>query len=199
MLSLTKVSISPGAKKLLCNIDLELTPGSGVLVSGPNGIGKSSLLAAIAGDLAPSAGEIRLAGKLIQDFEPIELSQRVAVMYQKPIFSVSFLVSEVLDLLNLFADSTLFKSLNLTEKLTTRLSHLSGGELQRLFFYMTVMQSASLYIFDEPISNQDEVGTAIIEAAIESLIRSGKTVVLTSHTGFQDIPRFDLASYKIGN
>jgi iron complex transport system ATP-binding protein len=199
MLKLTNVSISRGARELLRSIDLELAPGSGILVSGPNGIGKSSLLAAIAGDIAPSSGEIYLAAKLIQNFEPVELTKQIAVMYQKSIFSVSFYVSEVLDLLNLTSESTLFESLGLTEKLTTRLSQLSGGELQRLFFYLTVMQSANVYIFDEPISNQDESGTAIIEAELKSLISSGKIVVLTSHTGFKDIPRLDLSRYQNSN
>jgi ABC-type cobalamin/Fe3+-siderophores transport system ATPase subunit len=196
MLELNKVSITRGSKELLHHFDLELSAGNGILISGPNGIGKSSLLAAIAGDLAPNSGEIRIAKKMIQDYEPSQLAKQISIMYQKPIFSVPFLVSEFLDLLNLPADSVLFDSLGLTEKLATRLSQLSGGELQRLFFYLAIMQPANIYIFDEPISNQDEAGTMIIESAINNLVSSGKIVLLTSHTGFKEFQRIDLAHHQ---
>lgn len=196
MLSLTSVSISRGSKALLNEVNLQLSPGDAVLITGSNGIGKSSLLAAIAGDLIPNSGEIRLGTKLVQEYNSTELSSRISIMYQKPVFSVSFFVAEVLDLLNLAADSPLFESLGLVEKLTTRLSQLSGGELQRLFFYITLQQSVDVYIFDEPISNQDETGTAIIESEINKLRAAGKIVVLTSHTGFVDIPKLELSQYK---
>ena len=196
MLSLTKVSISRGSKILLNEVNLQLSPGDAVLVTGSNGIGKSSLLAAIAGDLIPNSGEIRLGTKLVQEYNSTELSNRISMMYQKPVFSVSFFVAEVLDMLNLAADLPLFESLGLVEKLTTRLSQLSGGELQRLFFYITLQQSVDVYIFDEPISNQDETGTAIIESEINKLRIAGKIVVLTSHTGFVDIPKLELSQYK---
>jgi iron complex transport system ATP-binding protein len=196
MLSLTSVSISRGSKALLNEVNLQLSPGDAVLITGPNGIGKSSLLAAIAGDLILNSGEIRLGTKLVQEYKSTELASRISIMYQKPVFSVSFFVAEVLDLLNLAADSPLFESLGLVEKLTTRLSQLSGGELQRLFFYITLQQSVDVYIFDEPISNQDETGTAIIESEINKLRAAGKIVVLTSHTGFVDIPKLELSQYK---
>jgi iron complex transport system ATP-binding protein len=196
MLSLTSVSISRGSKALLNEVNLQLSPGDAVLITGPNGIGKSSLLAAIAGDLILNSGEIRLGTKLVQEYKSTELASRISIMYQKPVFSVSFFVAEVLDLLNLAADSPLFESLGLVEKLTTRLSQLSGGELQRLFFYITLQQSVDVYIFDEPISNQDETGTAIIESEINKLRAAGKIVVLTSHTGFVNIPKLELSQYK---
>jgi iron complex transport system ATP-binding protein len=196
MLSLNSVSISRGSKALLNEVNLQLSPGDAVLITGPNGIGKSSLLAAIAGDLILNSGEIRLGTKLVQEYKSTELASRISIMYQKPVFSVSFFVAEVLDLLNLAADSPLFESLGLVEKLTTRLSQLSGGELQRLFFYITLQQSVDVYIFDEPISNQDETGTAIIESEINKLRAAGKIVVLTSHTGFVDIPKLELSQYK---
>jgi ABC-type Na+ transport system ATPase subunit NatA len=59
-----------------------------------------------------------------------------------------------------------------------------------------LQQSVDVYIFDEPISNQDETGTAIIESEINKLRAAGKIVVLTSHTGFVDIPKLELSQYK---
>lgn len=60
-LSLHDVSISRGARTILDSVDLLVAPGDRVGVVGPNGVGKSTLLAAGAGELAPDAGEVRLA------------------------------------------------------------------------------------------------------------------------------------------
>jgi len=58
MISLRNVALARGAKTLAANVTLALHAGERVGVVGPNGCGKSSLLAALAGELQPQAGEI---------------------------------------------------------------------------------------------------------------------------------------------
>ena len=60
-LSLHDLTVSRGARTILDSVDLLVAPGDRVGVVGPNGVGKSTLLAAAAGELSPDAGEVRLA------------------------------------------------------------------------------------------------------------------------------------------
>jgi ATPase subunit of ABC transporter with duplicated ATPase domains len=58
-LSLHAVSVSRGARQVLSAVDLTISPGQRIGVVGPNGVGKSTLLAVAAGELAPDSGEVR--------------------------------------------------------------------------------------------------------------------------------------------
>jgi ATPase subunit of ABC transporter with duplicated ATPase domains len=60
-LTLHDVIVTRGARPILDDIDLVVAPGSRIGVVGPNGVGKSTLLAAAAGELIVDAGEVRLA------------------------------------------------------------------------------------------------------------------------------------------
>ena len=60
-LSLHDLTVSRGARTILDSVDLLVAPGDRVGVVGPNGVGKSTLLAAAAGELSPDSGEVRLA------------------------------------------------------------------------------------------------------------------------------------------
>ena len=60
-LSLHDLTVSRGARTILDSVDLLVAPGDRVGVVGPNGVGKSTLLAAAAGEVTPDAGEVRLA------------------------------------------------------------------------------------------------------------------------------------------
>ncbi|MDW3216312.1 MAG: ABC-F family ATP-binding cassette domain-containing protein [Ilumatobacteraceae bacterium] len=60
-LSLHDLTVSRGARTILDSVDLLVAPGDRIGVVGPNGVGKSTLLAAAAGELVPDAGEVRLA------------------------------------------------------------------------------------------------------------------------------------------
>ena len=59
-LSLHDLTVSRGARTILDSVDLLVAPGDRVGVVGPNGVGKSTLLAAAAGELPPDSGDVRL-------------------------------------------------------------------------------------------------------------------------------------------
>jgi ATPase subunit of ABC transporter with duplicated ATPase domains len=60
-LSLHDISVSRGDRRILEHVDLVVSPGRRIGVVGPNGVGKSTLLAVCAGSVAPDAGTVRLS------------------------------------------------------------------------------------------------------------------------------------------
>ena len=63
MLTIRKLSYSVGIKPLFINVDIELLPGCRYAVTGPNGVGKSSFLKLLLGELEPNAGSVTYKGR----------------------------------------------------------------------------------------------------------------------------------------
>ncbi|GAA4941182.1 hypothetical protein GCM10023238_03680 [Streptomyces heliomycini] len=87
---LRSVTLSYGARAqpVLDSLDLRVAPGERLAVVGPSGIGKSTLTRLVAGTLAPSGGEVRVAGREVTGRAPAELAAlRVLVPQEAYVFS----------------------------------------------------------------------------------------------------------------
>lgn len=147
---------------LVCGYDAPLTPpvslqlrrGEVLGLAGPNGVGKSTLLAALYGASTVFAGQLRKApGILIShqrqsfdDFRGLPVTGR--------------------DLLSLTGGTVDGLPVWLLNKLDLRLDRLSGGQLQFLRLWAMLTSAADLILLDEPTNNLDEPG---IEALIAYL------------------------------
>ena len=80
----------------LCKgVSASFSAGELVAIVGPNGAGKSSLLALLAGDVAPSEGSVHLNDRPLADFSPVELARSRAMLTQTNTVAFSFTVEEV--------------------------------------------------------------------------------------------------------
>jgi Fe-S cluster assembly ATP-binding protein len=153
-----------GSKEILRGIDLVIEDGSFVVITGPNGGGKSTLAKIIMGIERPSEGQILHNGEDITALSTTERARNgIGFAFQQP---VRFKGLSVRDLLNISAG----KRLN-TEQACGYLSEvglcaldyvdrelnasLSGGELKRIEIAMVLARGTMLSVFDEPEAGID--------------------------------------------
>ena len=165
MLELKNISMDiPGEKEILKNVSLTVKDGQFIVITGPNGGGKSTLAKVIAGIYQPSSGSIFFDGKDITQMDITERAKAgISFAFQQP---VRFKGVQVLDLLRLAAKKKLsvaeacqyLAEVGLCAKdyINREVNgSLSGGELKRIEIATILARGAKLSVFDEPEAGID--------------------------------------------
>ncbi|MFC8223667.1 ATP-binding cassette domain-containing protein [Streptomyces sp. NPDC057362] len=188
---LRSVTLSYGvrAEPVLDSLDLRVAPGEHLAVVGPSGIGKSTLTRLVAGTLAPSRGEVRVAGRVVTGRPAVELAAlRVLVPQEAYVFSGT--VADNLAYLNtdvrraeLEAAVQAFGLGPLVERLggpdgPVRPAELSPGERQLVALVRAYLSPAPLLLLDEATCHLDPASEARAE---EVLARRPGTLVVVAH------------------
>lgn len=194
-LKLEAVTVAaPGAEVALIQpVDLSVAPGEMVALTGRSGLGKSTLLHAIAGLSQPLSGRIVLDGSTAQDLPEAMLRARLGFLPQ-----VSRLVSGTIrSNLNLAAPAatddqmqTLLTDLGLWPALAPRGgldmalgeggTGLSGGEARRVALARVILRGPSILLLDEPTEGLDPDSAGRVLAAIKAHLPKA-AVLLTTH------------------
>ena len=187
LLKLTDVAKSfTGAERPVLNgISFSVYDGDCIVVSGPNGSGKTVLMTLIAGLERASAGSIVRNGKdggelrvglVFQEADAQILGDTVE---EDALFGMrgSKLPKDIIEQ----RLETVLRQLGLYEKRHSPARSLSGGEKRRLAVAGILMMDADVIIFDEPFANLDFAGVVQVTAMIEQLQRDGKTVMVLTH------------------
>ncbi|AIJ10260.1 MULTISPECIES: vitamin B12 ABC transporter ATP-binding protein BtuD [Edwardsiella] len=177
-------------------VDARIVRGALVHLIGPNGAGKSSLLLRLAG-LVSGEGEVWLAGQSLLRQSPAAQARRRACLVQQqmphalmPVFAYLALHAprhaDAAALDNVLA--SLSGRLSLGDKLSRPLSHLSGGEWQRvrlaavlLQIWPTLNPEGRLLLLDEPMSSLDIRQQAALDSLLGELCAAGITVIASAH------------------
>lgn len=159
-----------GKIKVLQDVSLKVGHGEFLGIIGPNGSGKTTLLNLLSGIEEPDQGEIRLAGQLISSFSRKSLSQRLAVLQQDGLPSISYPVREIIEMGRFpfqdwrgrekdnSAESLIIEimdRLELKEMADRPLSVLSGGQRQRVALGKVMAQQPEVVLLDEPTTYLD--------------------------------------------
>jgi len=184
MFRFEKVSQDP-----LTNLTFTIEKKEKVILFGPSGAGKSTLLYLFNRLSEPDSGTIYFNGKSIEDYSVTELRRNVGLVLQAP----HLFPGTVLDNLkygpSLFGEweqknaETLLEYVQLPSSyLHKDVSHLSGGEEQRVSLARTLANSPEVLLLDEPTSALDYQTAEEIEEVLEGLIKEHEmTMVMVTH------------------
>lgn len=199
MLSLENVSFKVkadgsegGAKEIIRDVSLTLHPGRLVVVTGPNGGGKSTLARLIAGIEMPTSGRILLDGEDITRKSITERAKMgIGFAFQQP---VRFKGLQVVDLLNLAAGRPLLdaqaceylSAVGLCAKSYLKRevnASLSGGELKRIEIATVFAKASRISIFDEPEAGIDLWSFQNLIQVFKDMRRNikGSAILIISH------------------
>lgn len=174
-------------------------PKQGLVVGviGSNGIGKSTALRVLSGEVKPNLGQLEGVewSEVIRFFRGSELQvyfQRLsegrmrAVKKPQEVGVISrYVKGSVREILERVDERGVLRALEETLALSSMwnksVQHLSGGELQKLAIAAAMNREADVYMFDEPSSYLDVGERLRVARAIRSLAREGKYVIVVEH------------------
>jgi zinc transport system ATP-binding protein len=184
LIEIKDVTFNYGPQVILDHISLSVNRGDFLGIIGPNGGGKSTLLKIILGLLKPTSGQICLFGQPLPDFHNWE---KVGYVPQKASLSnTSFpvTVEEVVSMGNSNA-SSIADALKNTETYSLRqnlITHLSGGQMQRVFIARALASRPQLLILDEPTVGVDMESQEKFYSLLRDLNhKHNLTLILVSH------------------
>ena len=189
--------VGRGQKVLLDDMNWQIAAGQAILITGPNGTGKTSLLRTIAGFIPPMSGEILLGDSRFaphQPDSPLRLSYygmadglaELMTGRDALLQYVKFRRRGRTDPVNPEIDSPEIDKFSCAPFLDTEIRHLSGGQRQRLALSRLALDLAAteeryLWLLDEPDSALDIEGRQVLEEMISDMLASGGRVIMTSH------------------
>ncbi len=199
LVTINNLSFSRSGRKIFDGISLHVPKGKVTAIMGPSGIGKTTLLRLIGGQLLPEQGEIWFDGKNIPSLSRSKLYQsrkKMSMLFQSGALftdlnvfdNVAFPIREHTEL-----DESLIRTLVLLKLEAVGLrgaaelmpSELSGGMARRAALARAIALDPELIMYDEPFVGQDPITMGVLVELIRNLNQAlGVTSVVVSH----DVP-----------
>jgi heme exporter protein A len=171
LLRFTEVTCERGGRILFDRLSLNLAPGEALLVTGANGVGKSSLIRLAAGLLRPSRGSVERSADAALVDEALALDGKLTVGA-----ALGFWAH--LDGGNAAAGMESM-GLSLLSDIPVRM--LSTGQRKRAALARVVASRAPLWLLDEPANGLDAEGLERLAAAVAAHRAAGGAVLAASH------------------
>jgi energy-coupling factor transport system ATP-binding protein len=184
-------------------VDLELAPGERVLVVGPSGGGKSTLLHGVAGLLDTETAAER-EGEVLVDGRPAALARHgTGMLFQDP--ESSLVMARAGDDVAFGLENSGVPRTHIWPRVDAALqtvgfpygrdrstAALSGGEQQRLALAGALVRGPALLVLDEPTANLDPAGTRLVLEAVERVLEAtGATLLMVEHHVGAALPLVD--------
>jgi heme exporter protein A len=189
-LTVSDLAVARGGIPVLEGLSFALAPGQALILRGPNGIGKTTLLRTIAGLQPPLAGTIGLDREAMAYAAHADgLKATLSVEENLAFWASVFGTDKVTEALTGFA----------LEPLKSRpAGALSAGQKRRLGLARLIVTGRPVWVLDEPTVSLDVEAVALFGAAIRAHLAGGGMALIATHIdlGLEEAEIFDVGPYK---
>ena len=209
MLICENLSFSIDGHKLFSNINLNIENQKDLLITGPSGVGKTTLLSILCGLQKPTAGKVLYDDinlyNLVENKIDYFRGDKLGIVFQNFNLINAFTIKQNLELANTTQGSEekklydLLQRVGLADKSHIKVSKLSVGEKQRLSVARAFIGNPKWIFCDEPTSSLDDNNTEIISQFIkdESTRCKASLILITHDKRVQSILNFS-QTLKLG-
>ncbi|WP_448061413.1 thiol reductant ABC exporter subunit CydD [Cellulomonas hominis] len=195
--------LAPGRGMLApAGLDLDVSPGQVVALTGASGAGKSTAVLVLLGLLRPDEGTVELvgpgaaAGTPLDQVDPEDLWRQVAWLPQRPVLepgTLAEIVAPTADRAGATVDRDRAAALTGLDAVLATLplgwdtplgrggAGLSLGQRQRVALSRALLSPAQLVVLDEPTAHLDAAGEQVVLDTVQALRAAGRTVVVVAH------------------
>ncbi|WP_308417578.1 ABC transporter ATP-binding protein [Chitinimonas taiwanensis] len=196
LVAIDNVTFAYDRRTILKGISLTIPKGKVVAIMGGSGCGKTTLLRLIGGQVKPSKGEVRVAGKVVHELDSdglYQLRRKMGMLFQfgalftdMSVFdNVAFQMREHTDLPeSMIRDLVLMKLNAVGLRGASKLmpSELSGGMARRVALARAIALDPMLMMYDEPFAGLDPISLGVVGQLIRQLNDAlGATSILVTH------------------
>lgn len=174
LLSVDALTCIRGGRTLFSGLTLSLSAGQAVVVRGPNGIGKSSLLRVIAGLLDPAEGTITADARMALADEKLALDRELPL-------ARALLFWAKLDGAGQGAVESALSDLGIAHLAEVPVRMLSTGQRKRAMLARVVASGAPIWLLDEPGNGLDAASLDLLAMAMAAHRLRGGAVLAVSH------------------
>lgn len=180
----------------LRNINLEISEGEFVAITGKSGSGKSTLLNMLTGIDHPSEGNVVINETKIHTLNETRLAKwrgkNIGIVFQFfqliPTLTIFENLILAMDFVNVIPKKerderarSLLARVGILDQGDKLPSALSGGEQQRAAIARALVNDPPILVADEPTGNLDSKTTALIGKLFSEFVKEGKTVIIVTH------------------
>lgn len=187
MIKATNISHFYGKEQVLFDIDINITKGSFVFLSGDSGSGKSTLLSILSTLLKPSQGELHIQGKTLEEISNLDSFRQEHIGF---VFQFHYLINylNVYENIELAAKKDkkknikgLLEELGIAELSSRYPNEISGGQRQRVALARALINEPSIIFADEPTGSLDSANTSLVYELLAKTVKKGCTLIIASH------------------
>ncbi len=172
-LTLTNLACARGGLTVLDGISFTLQPGQALVLQGPNGIGKTTLLRTIAGLQPPRSGQI------IADPDSIAYAAHADGL--KPTLTAQENLAFWAAIFGTNDTAPALAAMQLTQLASRPAATLSAGQKRRLGLARLLVTGRPIWLLDEPTVSLDTASTALFVAMITAHLGQGGSAIIASH------------------
>ena len=181
-LDVSNLTMSRGHNVLFEGLTASVSSGDVLWIQGDNGIGKTTILEALAGLSRPDAGQITWQ----QGDSPSSSTQLIAYQSHRSFAKATLTAREDLEFWAKFSQNiglteNALDAVGLKRRQSVPTQSLSAGQRRRFALAKLIISSKPIWIMDEPNAAMDKDGTILIDELISRHIKRGGSAIIASH------------------